>query len=70
MTLERSDAERLAYAAARAESGTEGKQSRGDIADPDAMPGIRGKPELCAISAEARERLQRVLAALNADTGG
>lgn len=47
----------------------EGDRSRVDIADPEVMLGIvgkPGKPELNAVAAEAKERLQRVLATLSA----
>lgn len=43
----------------------EGNQTRVDIADPVAMLGIVGKPELDEVAAEARQRLQRVVAALS-----
>lgn len=44
---------------------SEGNQTRVDIADPEAMLSIVGKPELDAVAAEARERLQRVVTALS-----
>lgn len=45
----------------------EGAQTRVDIADPEAMLGIVKKPELDAVAADARQRLQRVAAALSAE---
>jgi uncharacterized protein (DUF302 family) len=45
----------------------EGDVTRVDIADPEAMLGIvgqPGKPEVSAVAAEAKERLQRVVATL------
>lgn len=44
---------------------SEGNQTRVDIADPEAMLSIVGKPELDSVAAEARERLQRVVTALS-----
>jgi uncharacterized protein (DUF302 family) len=44
-----------------------GDVTRVDIADPEAMLGIAGqpgKPDLYAVAAEAKQRLQRVVAAL------
>ncbi|MGZ3676873.1 MAG: DUF302 domain-containing protein [Ktedonobacterales bacterium] len=43
----------------------EGDQARVDIADPEAMLSIVGKPELDEVAAEAKQRLQRVVAALS-----
>ncbi len=42
----------------------EGAASRVDIADPQAMLGIVGNEQLNALAGEARQRLQRVVAAL------
>jgi hypothetical protein len=39
--------------------------SRVDIADPQAMLGIVGNPQLDSIAAEAKQRLQRALNSLN-----
>jgi uncharacterized protein (DUF302 family) len=43
---------------------TEGKGSRVEVADPQAMLGIVGNEELNAIAEEAKRRLQRVVASL------
>lgn len=43
----------------------EGDHTRVDIADPEAMLGIVGKPELNEVAIEAKQRLQRVVAALS-----
>lgn len=43
----------------------EGDHTRVDIADPEAMLGIVGKPELNEVATEAKQRLQRVVAALS-----
>lgn len=42
----------------------EGAASRVDIADPQAMLGIVGNEQLNGVASEARQRLQRVIAAL------
>ena len=42
----------------------EGQGSRVDIADPQAMLGIVGNEQLSTVADEAKQRLQRVLAAL------
>jgi uncharacterized protein (DUF302 family) len=42
----------------------EGKGSRVEVADPQAMLGIVGKVELNAVAEEAKRRLQRVVASL------
>jgi uncharacterized protein (DUF302 family) len=42
----------------------EGKGSRVEVADPQAMLGIVGNEELNAVAREARQRLQRVVASL------
>ena len=42
----------------------EGVASRVDIADPQAMLGIVGNEQLSAVADEAKQRLQRVIAAL------
>jgi uncharacterized protein (DUF302 family) len=42
----------------------DGKSSRVDVADPQAMLGIVGNDELNAIAEEAKRRLQRVVASL------
>lgn len=42
----------------------EGSHARVEVADPVAMLGIVGNPELDAVAAEAKQRLQRVAAAL------
>ncbi len=42
----------------------EGQGSRVDIADPQAMLGIVGNAQLSSVADEAKQRLQRVLAAL------
>jgi uncharacterized protein (DUF302 family) len=42
----------------------EGAASRVDIADPQAMLGMVGNEQLGAVADEARQRLQRVVAAL------
>lgn len=42
----------------------EGTRTRVEIADPEAMLGIVGNVELDAVAAEAKQRLQRVVAAL------
>jgi uncharacterized protein (DUF302 family) len=42
----------------------EGKGSRVEVADPQAMLGIVGNDELDAVAAEAKRRLQRVVASL------
>jgi uncharacterized protein (DUF302 family) len=44
----------------------EGAASRVDIADPQAMLGIVGNDNLNAVADEAKQRLQRVVAALSA----
>lgn len=44
----------------------EGDETRVDIANPEAMLAIVGKPELYAVAAEAKERLERALVALSA----
>ncbi len=44
---------------------SDGDQTRVDIADPEAMLSIVGKPELNEVAAEAKQRLQRVVAALS-----
>lgn len=46
----------------------EGKRTRVDVADPQAMLGIVGNSELDAVAAEAKQRLQRVVAALGQQT--
>ncbi len=46
-----------------------GAQSRVDIADPQAMLGIVGNPDLNAVATEAEQRLRRVVAALSARAG-
>lgn len=43
---------------------TQGEGSRVEIADPQAMLGIVGNPQLDILAAEARQRLQRVMSAL------
>ncbi len=43
---------------------SDGDQTRVDIADPEAMLNIVGKPELNEVAAEAKQRLQRVVVAL------
>ncbi|HEU5440473.1 MAG TPA: DUF302 domain-containing protein [Ktedonobacterales bacterium] len=47
----------------------EGERTRVDVADPVAMLGIVGNPELDAVAAEAKQRLQRVVAALSQHEG-
>lgn len=42
----------------------EGDQVRVEVADPVAMLGIVGNPQLDTVAAEAKQRLQRVIAAL------
>jgi uncharacterized protein (DUF302 family) len=42
----------------------EGRRSRVEVADPQAMLGIVGNEELNAVAREARQRLQRVVASL------
>ncbi len=42
----------------------EGSASRVDIADPQAMLGIVGSEQLSVVADEAKQRLQRVVAAL------
>ncbi len=42
----------------------EGKYSRVEVADPQAMLGIVGNEELNAVAEEAKQRLQRVVASL------
>ncbi len=42
----------------------EGKESRVEVADPQAMLGIVGNEELNAVAEEAKQRLQRVVASL------
>jgi uncharacterized protein (DUF302 family) len=44
---------------------TEGKGSRVEVADPQAMLGIVGNEELNAVAEEAKQRLQRVVASLS-----
>jgi uncharacterized protein (DUF302 family) len=47
--------------------------TRVDIADPEAMLGIvgqLGKPEVSAVAAEAKQRLQRVVATLGGQSAG
>lgn len=46
----------------------EGERARVEVADPEAMLGIVGNPELDAVAAEAKQRLQRVVAALGPHT--
>jgi uncharacterized protein (DUF302 family) len=46
----------------------EGAHTRVDVADPQAMLGIVGNSELDAVAAEAKQRLQRVVAALGQQT--
>ena len=51
----------------------EGAVTRVDVADPEAMLGIAGqpgRPELYKVAAEAKERLQRVVAALSSQGAG
>src|SRR6266513_2374919 len=43
----------------------EGKGSRVEVADPQAMLGIVGNEELNAVAKEAKQRLQRVVASLS-----
>ncbi len=43
---------------------SEGKGSRVEVADPQAMLGIVGNEELNAVAVEAKKRLQRVVASL------
>lgn len=43
----------------------DGGQTRVDVVDPEAMLSIVGKPELNDVAAEAKQRLQRVVAALS-----
>lgn len=43
----------------------DGRQTRVDVVDPEAMLSIVGKPELNEVAAEAKQRLQRVVAALS-----
>jgi uncharacterized protein (DUF302 family) len=43
----------------------EGKGSRVDVADPQAMLGIVGKKQLSSVADEAKQRLQRVVASLS-----
>jgi uncharacterized protein (DUF302 family) len=43
---------------------SEGKDSRVEVADPQAMLGIVGNEELNAVADEAKQRLQRVVASL------
>jgi uncharacterized protein (DUF302 family) len=45
---------------------SEGAASRVDIADPQAMLGISSSQKLTAVADEAKQRLQRVVAALSA----
>lgn len=47
----------------------DGAQTRVDIADPEAMLGIVGKPALNEVAAEAKQRLQHVVAALGKPQG-
>ncbi len=44
---------------------SEGKGSRVEVADPQAMLGIVGNEELNAVADEAKQRLQRVVASLS-----
>jgi uncharacterized protein (DUF302 family) len=44
---------------------SEGKHSRVEVADPQAMLGIVGNEELNAVADEAKRRLQRVVASLS-----
>ncbi len=48
----------------------EGASSRVDIADPQVMLGIVGNEHLDALATEAKQRLQRALAALESDEKG
>lgn len=43
---------------------SEGDHTRVEVADPKAMLGIVGNPELDTVAAEAKQRLQRAVAAL------
>lgn len=42
----------------------DGDRARVEVADPEAMLGIVGNPELDAVAGEAKQRLRRVVAAL------
>ncbi len=46
----------------------EGKESRVEVADPQAMLGIVGNEELNAVADEAKRRLQRVVASLSGES--
>jgi uncharacterized protein (DUF302 family) len=47
---------------------SEGKGSRVEVADPQAMLGIVGNEELNAVAEEAKQRLKRVVASLSGQT--